>query len=58
MNNRYFWMCRNYYHTKCKARCVTSVDDRLQRVSKNHNHPPDCDRAQLMLMKRAAVQRE
>ncbi|XP_018573597.1 protein tramtrack, beta isoform isoform X17 [Anoplophora glabripennis] len=47
INNKLFWMCSNYYHTKCKARCVTSLEGKLQRISITHNHPPDCDKVQL-----------
>ncbi|XP_057667887.1 modifier of mdg4-like isoform X48 [Diorhabda carinulata] len=43
-NNRIFWMCADYYHTKCKARCVTNAEGTsIFRYNEIHNHPPDTD---------------
>lgn len=48
INNRTFWICSKYYQTKCKARCVTNMDCKLQKWTTVHNHPPDNDKIELI----------
>ncbi|XP_063907098.1 modifier of mdg4-like isoform X36 [Zophobas morio] len=40
---RIFWVCAFYYKSKCRARCVTDLNGRINRTSLLHNHPPPTD---------------
>lgn len=35
-----YWLCTQYYKTRCKSRIITK--DRMALVSNDHNHAPSC----------------
>lgn len=55
INNRTFWICSNYYKTKCKARCVTNMESKLEKWTGLHNHPPSNNRIEIIKEQQIAL---
>lgn len=55
INQRTFWICSKYYHTKCKARCITNMENKIQKYSTMHNHPPDVEKVEFLKKQESAT---
>nr|XP_008198855.1 PREDICTED: protein tramtrack, beta isoform isoform X18 [Tribolium castaneum] len=52
---RTFWICNDYFTSKCKARCVSDSSGRLIRTTNIHNHPPPWEKIRQLVCLNVAV---